>query len=155
MLKSLERLSRGYFDEYPCYENTHPQFQHTNAENLASKIQAEIDKFYRPLPLFEDGEPAYLGDEYWDEGLHEIEQLEYQCDGVVVVLSDGWCVELEPGERLKRPKTDTQEQIDADTKLNSLDYCAKYSLTHAGEETASIAVRKHLLYRQRRVDGVE
>ena len=51
MLKSIKKLRDGTYNA-------------TEAE-LADEIQAEVDNCYLPLPLFEDGEPAHLGDEFY------------------------------------------------------------------------------------------
>lgn len=51
--------------------------------------------------------------------------------------------------------TDSQADIDFDSKLTDYDYCAKWHLTYVDPTTTSIAVRNHILDRQRRLQGVE
>ena len=110
-------------------------------------LDAYISKYYLPRPLFEDAEPADIDMEYWDHGRHVIDQIEYQVDGNVIIKSDNWFVEL--------------EKIDADLFLSPCEYCDKYGLDasyDASLETdqyPNIVMRKDLLERQRRLDGVE
>ena len=127
MLKSIEKLRDGTYNA-------------TEAE-LADEIQAEVDNCYLPLPLFEDGEPAHLGDEFYcpDLGTLRICRIHYASNHVQI----------------------TQEKIDADSLLLARDYCDKYNLD---VERASIIsfkycaetlMRRDLLARQRRLDGFE
>lgn len=52
--------------------------------------------------------------------------------------------------------SDTQEQIDADAELSAMAYCLKYELESTDEgETTSILKTRHILERQRRLDGVD
>ena len=157
MLKSLEKLRNGYFVESPLYNTT--AFGAGGAKRLADEIQSEIDKWCLYKPLFDDDEPVQFGDRFTDG----IADLGYSVDGILF-WKDGRCELFSgdkreafyPGDRVGRPlKPDMQEEINADAKLDNMSYCAKYSITYAGEEAASIAVRKHLLYRQRKLDGVE
>lgn len=47
-MKTLERLRRGYFDDFPCYEASHPYIQNKHARDLADAIEAEIKANYVP-----------------------------------------------------------------------------------------------------------
>lgn len=52
--------------------------------------------------------------------------------------------------------SDTQEQIDADAEISAMAYCLKYGLESVDEgETTSILKTRHILERQRKLDGVE
>ena len=156
MFKSLEKLmSRGLY----YFDHDMDAFIPYDINNAANEIQAEIDKLCLFKPLFDDDEPVQFGDRFTDG----IADLGYSVDGMLF-WKDGRCELFSgdkreafyPGDRVGRPlKPDMQEEINADAKLDNMSYCAKYSITYAGEEAASIAVRKHLLYRQRKLDGVE
>lgn len=148
MLKSLEKLRNGGIwgeDSFGFSEN--------KAQNLADEIQAEIDKYYLPRPLFEDGEPVQIGD-YVDlrrEGMRCV-----QITGIEpwIVYGSSTSYQKEPYKRPLEP--DTQEKIDADV-LNEdpISYCKKYELDYVPGRNAVIVMRKHLLARQRKLDGVE
>lgn len=47
-MKTLERLRLGYFDDFPCYEASHPYIQNKHARDLADAIEAEIKANYVP-----------------------------------------------------------------------------------------------------------
>lgn len=155
MLKGIEKLRNGMFSGHPLCDATRE-----DARMLADEIFVEVKKWCMYKPLFGDDEPVQFGDRFTDG----IADLDYTVEGMLF-WRDGRCelfnrngerTMFHFGDRVSRPSNPyTQEQIDADAKLDSLDYCAKYSITYAGEETASIAVRKHLLARQRKLDGVE
>lgn len=55
-MKSLERLRRGYFDDSPCHEASHPYIQHKHAQKLADEIEAEIEANYVPKGQADDKE---------------------------------------------------------------------------------------------------
>lgn len=154
MLKSLEKLKAGCWfppgKDIPDYSDT---------KNIVNEIQAEVDEFYWKKPLFEDGEPANFGMEYvtYKGEVEEIEQFVISEECVEVNLCGdhvGWT--SYGGHRLKRPFEDTQEKIDADAELYAMDYCRKYGLVSTNEnETAGVLKSRHLLKRQRKLDGVE
>lgn len=48
---------------------------------------------------------------------------------------------------------DSQEQINEDSRLSDISYCAKYHITYVDGATTHEAVKKHLESRQRRLDG--
>ena len=117
-------------------------------------LDAYIDKFYLPRPLFEDGEPVQVGD-----------YVDLQCEGkrrVQVTGIEPWIVygnstshQKEPYKR--PPEPDSQEKIDEDLMLKPSDYCAKRGLDfrrHTGpiSEWPDIVMRKDLLARQRKLD---
>ena len=164
MLRSLEKLRKGYFSEYPSYESTHPQFQHDRAEKLAGEIQEEIDRCYLPRPLFEDGEPVQFGDLIqgsshckFDNRVRFDRIIYYDTGRVRLDVAGGDGCMLQIGQRLERPpEPDTQEKIDADLLLTARDYCNKYGLSYAyPNESSFIVIRRDLLARQRKLDGVE
>lgn len=152
MLRSLEKLKSGaYF----------PQGKYKTADNekgdqLADEIQAEVDKFYLPRPLFEDGEPVQFGDRV---SIHS--GASTICVSNITLWDNGACsvggfkgsaTSLDGG-LLKRPEPDTQEKIDADAILQNATYCIKHNIVY--DANVETNVRKHLLARQRKLDGVE
>ena len=155
MLKSLEKLRNGTY--FP--EGEHRTTDNEYGEKLADEIQAEIDRFYLPRPLFEDGEPADFEMEFvTGKGFAEkIEHIDFYPECVEINLRGDYTDWTYREDRpLKHPsEPDTQEQIDADARLDLLGYCAKHHLTYVDDKTTSIAVRVHLLDRQRKPDGVE
>lgn len=121
-------------------------------------LDAYIDKFYLPRPLFEDGKPADFRDDFVDcfGDTRKINKIVYIEEiGYHVFDADGHGVLISYGECLRRPlKPDTQEKIYADIELAPKDYCEKYGLdTTHGQRI--YAKTRHLLARQRELGGVE
>lgn len=149
MLKSLEKLRSGHWlpaGRTICEE-----------EALADEIQTEVDRFYLPRPLFEDGEPVQVGD-YVDLQMEGKRRVQVTDIRPWIVYGSSTSHQKEPYKR--PPEPDTQEKIDADAMLKPSDYCAKRGLDfrrHTGpiSEWPDIVMRKDLLARQRKLDGVE
>ena len=184
MLKSLEKLRELYADELAdeiqaevdekymprvgaAYQMLADPKLDDDAVNSAYEILKEygtldayIDKFYLPRPLFEDGEPVQFGDEFiGDTGTKwKVQTISVFDTGTVMIGDGGWRIRLESGDRLKRPPDpDSQEKIDEDyrNETNSL-------ITDSGRgcmtrERALKYVERfdELMARQRKLDGVE
>ena len=156
MLKSLEKLREHTFIGHGCSE-------------LAEEIQAEIDKFYLPRPLFEDGEPVQFGDLIqgsshckFDNRVRFDRIIYYGTGRVRLDVAGGDGCMLQIGQRLERPpEPDTQEKIDEDSELSAQEYCEKRGINASFDPDMAvgyypeIAMRKDLLARQRKLDGVE
>lgn len=158
MLKSLEKLkSRGLY-YYDRDTDAFIPYDIDKAAGLATiyeKIQAEIDKYYLPRPLFEDEEPVQIGDKVADGiEVFTVERVSY---GSVTYYLEGdnclVCLTME--DRVSRPpEPDTQEKIDADMILAAFEYCEKYGIK-CDEAVRDFERCRHLLERQRKLDGVE
>lgn len=156
-MKSLDKLRESVLCNARNYQG--PDI-HREAIDLADKIQAEVDKFYLPRPLFEDGEPVQFDDcvVLNDEGVSMcVMGIEYRLDdGSMTLIGDsGWHIKLQDGVKLKRPpEPDTQEKIDADASMNPIAYCVKHGIpTNDDMDDAELHEIKtmHLLERQRKV----
>lgn len=151
MLKSLEKLRRVWIS------GVEPSTE------LADEIQAEIDKFYLPRPVFEDGKPADFGDEFvtLKGAISTIYGFSVYRNRVEI-NPHGQCTDwtYEEGHSLRYPvEADAQKKIDSDVNLHSESYCKKfgleYSLLIGGDHHPSSVKMRHLLARQRKLDGVE
>ena len=123
---------------------------------LADEIQAEIDKYYLPIPLYEDGEPVQFGDPLPGKDGKTIGIISYIDDGTFELdfadIAGSW--ELE--DRVKRPPApDTQDRIDEDASLPSEEYCKKYGLSHVTYEGCIWSKWKDLFNRQRKLHKQE
>ena len=157
MLKTLEEIQAKYGGKDIA-------FTAENFAEFADKIQREIDKFYLPRPLFDDGEPADFGMEFVsNKGIVErIEHIDLFPEWAEInsygSTTDWTYREDKPIKRPQEP--DTQEKIDADARLYAGNYCAKYNLkadphSPLQEESPYYVMMWHLLERQRKLDGVE
>ena len=165
MLKSIEKLRNISGDPSLNLGTTKIIRMRQICEDLADEIQREVDKFYLSLPLFEDGEPVRLGDEFYcpDLGAVRACRIHYTGDHVQIITDIDTSFIVHPGERLKRPLVtdDTQGKIDADTLLSAVDYCDKYDLNYERGSIisykccAETVMRRDLLARQRRLDGMK
>ena len=155
MLESLEILSNSLMYDYV----DDGSFDPIDTEAIAARIQAEIDKYYKPLPLFEDGEPATVGMECLDgSDVIEIKGLGWRGDVTIVTLENGWDIVLHPGDRLKRPpEPDTQEKIDADyrNETNSLITDSGRGCMTRERALKYVESFDELMARQRKLDGVD
>ena len=131
------------------------------ADWISYKIQAEVDKFYLPRPLYENGEPVQFGSCYGRKGTFmkwPIDEIRLYDDGHFLLAGKGTCCSYEPDERVCcPPEPDTQEKIDDDAALPNFEYCKKFDL-HCEEGDfvgMDYKMRMHLLSRQRKLDGVE
>lgn len=161
MLKSLEELKDMTLHEYDALNDV---FEVYDTDELVDKIQAEIDRYYLPRPLFDDGEPADFGMEFSDRfnDVCKIRKIVYLEDYVYVFDADTHLVILAEDDRLKRPpEPDRQEKIDADSELTAREYCdkhgidASYDPDYVRDDYPEMLMRRHLLERQRKLDGVE
>lgn len=153
MLKSLEKLRDGVIFGEDGFE-----LSTDKARNLADEIQAEVDKFYLLRPLFEGGEPADFGMEFvdWHGDARRIEEITWGSVRCRVSDEEGHSVLLEKHNRLSRPpEPDTQEKINDDNMLTPIVYCDKHGIAVRQGESAGYIMRRHILARQRKLDGVE
>ena len=147
-LKTLDKL-RYLIDNYWESDSSDP-FEY--AEILADVIQAEVNKYYLPRPLFEDGEPVQFGDAvHLDDTIFDsIDTISYGVEGDVCI----WCGDdihsVAPGELLERYVVDTQERIDADATLSAMEYAEKHQIPPFSDDLEG-DVRLHLLSRQRKL----
>ena len=159
MLKSLKNLTEKYI-VIPTSWAMPGDCGKDHSKNIADEIQAEVDRYYLLRPLYEDGEPAGFGDEYIAARVpRKIEHIAFYDDDKKEIRStDGTYHYLAKDERLKRLLApDTQEQIDKDAYMYAERYCNNYHLSwdsSNSEKSAAVVMRRHLLARQRKLDGV-
>ena len=160
MLRSLERLRGGInvtLDVAP--DEVTQRIYCEIADDIQAEVDEkyilrdEVDKFYLPRPLFEDGEPVQIGD-YVDlqrEGMRHVQVTDIR---PWIVYGNSTFHQREPYKR--PPEPDTQEKIDADLLLTGREYCVKHGLDYEHQNVLSFVVaRRDLLARQRKLDGVE
>ena len=158
MLKSLKKLRTKLLGEFgSCIASV------DDARELADEIQEEIDRYYLPRPLFEDGEPADFGMEYVT-GRDEVEKIEtfvFSEDDVDINPSGqqvGWSTWWNRPLR-HSIESDSQEQIDEDYKAlknKVINYTINAGLVADHREaSAFVSEFDAILARQRRLDGVE
>ena len=158
MLKSLEKLREGIC--FPVDPETGKRLSQREGIAFADEIQHEIDRFYLPRPLFEDGEPADFGMEFvTGKGFAEkIKHIDFYPECVEINLCGAYTDwTYREDHPLRRPsEPDTQEQIDADAKLSPFNYVRKFGLEDSGGWSGNVpTMLRHLLARQRKLDGVE
>ena len=150
MLRSLEKLRGGINVTLDVVPDEVTQKIYCE---IADEIQAEVDKFYLPRPLFEDGEPVQIGD-YVDLQLEGMRHVQVTDIRPWIVYGNSTFHQREPYKR--PPEPDTQEKIDADLLLTGREYCVKHGLDYEHQNVLSFVVaRRDLLARQRKLDGVE
>lgn len=95
-LKSLDKLrSEGFAKE--LYRNFNILYGDNLLLRIADEIEREVDKYYLPRPLFEDGEPVHTGDE-----------TDHGTAWVIAVFGDGdWHVHTIDGTILKSEDYDS------------------------------------------------
>lgn len=88
--------------------------------SLSDEIQAEVDKYYLPRPLFEDGEPLQRED-FVDLGegfSFSVCGLEYDLvNNIVTMIGDnGLRIRLKSDDKLKHPpEPEVQEKLFSET----------------------------------------
>lgn len=145
MLKSLEKLC-GFMNEF---DGSGFFREDDFASFLAAEIQEEIDRYYLPRPLFEDGEPVQFGDMV-SNGRSEfsVSAITHYQDGTFDLDSDlDYLGDYSAGELVKHVG-DTQKSIDNDALMNPDMYCEKYNFQNY-EGISEYQMIMHLLQRQR------
>lgn len=158
MLRSLEKMKKTLLYEYdPCLDVFSPY----DTDKFFGEIQAEIDRYYLPRPLFEDGEPVQFGDYIAvSHGRPDnrlcFERIIYYNSGIVRLDIAGYAGRiLQTGERLERPQEpDTQDKIDEEAK-NLVCRLTGQTPSEVAEEGGGLDEIVGLLERQRKLEGVE
>lgn len=173
-MKSMDELRSGCYTASPHGSNA------TNecARELERDIYRDIERYYVERPEFNEGEVICIGDGIVTEhGDKIVENYFVGDDGTVYV--NGHIIDSDtvicPGERAERASAleimehDTQEKLDADLRLSPVRYCEKYGIEFdpyyfvdtVGESYYEFdasycsAATKHMLERQRKLDGME
>ena len=160
MLKELENMAAM---------NEADLMEYVRDYRFIDEIQAEIGRYYLPRPLFEDGEPVQFGDLIqgsshckFDNRVRFDRIIYYDTGRVRLDVAGGDGCMLQIGQRLPRPpEPDTQEKIDEDFQLTVQEYCDKHGIDvsydpdYVRDDYTELLVRRHLLERQRKLDGVE
>ena len=149
MLKSLEKLRNGGIWGEDCFG-----FSEHKAQNLADEIQTEVDKYYLPRPLFEDGEPVQVGD-YVDLQMEGKRRVQVTDIRPWIVYGSSTSHQNEPYKR--PPEPDSQEKIDADyrNETNSLITDSGRGCMTRERALKYVESFDEIMARQRKLDGVE
>lgn len=166
-LKSLDTLKDSMFVAGGSTEENLSFTVVAESNDLARKIQDEVDKYYLPRPLFEDGEPIQFCDLVNDtDGECRLPisavAFVYTKNGVAIFdRGEEYGYFASYGQRFNRPsEPDTQEKINEDKLLDPVQYCRKYSIAFYSESNnvgdhPSAKMVDHILKRQRKVDEME
>lgn len=159
-LKSLDKLcSEGFANN--LYRNFNSLYGENLLLKIADEIQRDVDEYYLPRPLFEDGDPVQFLDYVKDVVLsYPVMSITLYADGSFDIGNDssdfGY---YSSDDRLKRPEHyDTQERIDNDATLPAAMYCQKHDIELSCDfDYEEVETKKvlDLLRRQRELLGGE
>lgn len=148
-----------------CYNGSR-DVEWVDSDKLADAIQAEIDEYYIPRPLFNDGKPVQFGDLFGADHIcmgneTPVESIEALSNGNYRVSGSNCnCAFIKNGKGLQYPKkdvldNDSQERINTDISLSPLKYCEKYGFDVSTINDLEKCKMNHLLMRQRKLCEVE
>lgn len=108
----------------------------------------DVDRYYLPRPVFDNGEPVQIGDRFTcpDGRVTTVNYILYRENSFAL---NGF--EYDYDDVVRRPLfDDSQEKIDQDEKLQPSDYCRKFGINSNEKYRAGVKY-KDLFDRQRRL----
>lgn len=121
-MKLLDRLRDMYL--YIGSSDGKEIYEKFLSNEFADDLQAEIDKYYLPRPIFEDGEPVHSGDYILtDDGEVFVDWYNVSEFGTININGsyDSPCYMFYPGDKIKRGK-DTKDRLMCDVEEFADDY---------------------------------
>lgn len=155
-LESLEKLRSSDFAFIvyrDCQEKGNNPMHALN--EIADKIQAEINQHFLPRPEFEDGTPIQWKDKLQNGEI--LDSIVYREDGSIGLnawIDDYEYYSADGGKFIKPEPPDTPDKVLEDVLLDPMNYCIIHGInlpTGSSYDESRIKATRHLLERQRRL----